>query len=41
VRDILWEVDDDRDGGVDWAEFESIYRRVCFGECLRNLRAGI
>jgi calmodulin len=25
VEDILWEVDDDRDGGLTWEEFSSLY----------------
>ena len=28
VEQILWEVDDDRDGGVTWREFRSMYTRV-------------
>lgn len=28
ARDILWEVDDDRDGGVNWTEFQALYKRV-------------
>lgn len=28
VRDMIWEVDDDGDGGINWREFKSIYQRV-------------
>eukprot|EP01052_Picozoa_sp_SAG31_P002709 SAG31_NODE_97_length_25714_cov_19.477142_13_plen_155_part_00 len=27
ARDILWEVDDDCDGGVNWEEFQALYKR--------------
>ena len=28
VDDLIWEVDDDRDGGLNWAEFSSLYERA-------------
>ena len=28
VRDMIWEVDDDGDGGINWREFKSVYQRV-------------
>ena len=28
VEDIVWEVDDDRDGGLTWEEFSALYERV-------------
>jgi hypothetical protein len=28
VEDIIWEVDDDRDGGLTWEEFSTLYERV-------------
>ena len=28
VRDMIWEVDDDGDGKINWREFKSIYQRV-------------
>eukprot|EP01043_Picozoa_sp_COSAG02_P027520 COSAG02_NODE_1629_length_11581_cov_5.858735_5_plen_507_part_00 len=28
VRDMIWEVDDDGDGGINWREFKAIYHRV-------------
>eukprot|EP01048_Picozoa_sp_COSAG05_P015408 COSAG05_NODE_1856_length_3955_cov_1.812241_3_plen_178_part_00 len=28
VQDIIWEVDDDRDGGLTWEEFSALYERI-------------
>jgi calmodulin len=28
IEDILWEVDDDGDGGLTWPEFQRVYERV-------------
>ena len=28
MEDIIWEVDDDRDGGLTWEEFSALYERI-------------
>ena len=39
VEDILWEVDDDRDGGLSWEEFSSLcVVRTCAQSCQQTLR---